>query len=124
MNEKTSKNRIYFYLIMFAILLLAGYYLFGTRNIHDNSGTVDNVRSGIEQGAESNSKLQEQLRSAESTADAIAGSVNAGASSVTNAERTAGTIASDLETAANSISKCQRIVDGIKQRNETATAQP
>lgn len=123
MNEKTVKNRNYFYIIVLGLLLFALYNLFGA-GIHDNGAGVDNVRSGIEQGVQSNTKLQEQLGGAESTADEIAGSINAGASAISDAERTAGTITSDLETAADAITKCQRIVNGIKQRNEGTKTQP
>lgn len=123
MNEKTAKNRNYFYIIVLGILLFALYNLFGA-GIHDNGAGVDAVRGGIEQSAESNRKLQEQLGGAESTADEIAGSISEGASAISDAERTTVTITSDLETAADAITKCQRIVNGIKQRNEGTKTQP
>lgn len=123
MNEKTAKNRIYFYIIVLGVLLFALYNLFGA-GIHDNGAGVDAVRGGIEQSAESNRKLQEQLGGAESTADEIAGSINTGASTIADAENTAGAIASDIETAADAITKCKRIVNGIKQRNEGTKTQP
>lgn len=123
MNEKTVKNRNYFYIIVLGLLLFALYNLFGA-GIHDNGAGVDNVRSGIEQGTESNTKLQEQLGGAESTADEIAGSINASTSAIADAERTTGTITSDIETAADAITKCQSIVNGIKRRNEGTKTQP
>ena len=123
MNEKTVKNRNYFYIVVLGVLLFAIYNLFGA-GIHDNGTGVDSVRSGIEQGTESNTKLQEQLRGAESTADEIAGSINAGTSAIADAERTAGTITSDIETAADAIAKCQSIVNEIKQRNEGTKTKP
>ncbi len=123
MNEKTVKNRNYFYIVVLGVLLFALYNLFGA-GIHDNGAGVDSVRSGIEQSAESNTKLQEQLRGAESTADEITGSINAGTSAIADAERTTGTIASDIETAADAIAKCQSIVNGIKQRNEGTKTKP
>ena len=123
MNEKTVKNRNYFYIVVLGVLLFAIYNLF-CAGIHDNGAGVDAVRSGIEQSAESNTKLQEQLGGAESTADEIAGSINAGTSAIADAERTAGTITSDIETAADAIAKCQSIINGIKQRNEGKTAKP
>lgn len=117
MNEKTAKNRNYFYIIVLGLLLFALYNLFGA-GIHDNGAGVDSVRSGIEQSTESNTKLQEQLGGAESTADEITGSINAGTSAIADAKKTTGTITSDIETAADAIAKCQSIVNGIKQRNE------
>ena len=117
MNEKTVKNRNYFYIVVLGVLLFAIYNLF-CAGIHDNGAGVDNVRGGIEQGTESNTKLQEQLGGAESTADEIEGSINAGTSAIADAERTAGTITSDIETAEDAIAKCQSIVNEIKQRNE------
>lgn len=123
MNEKTVKNRNYFYIVVLGVLLFAIYNLFGA-GIHDNGAGVDSVRSGIEQSTESNTKLQEQLGGAESTADEIAGSINAGTSAIADAERTTGTITSDIETAADAITKCQRIVNGIKQRNEGTKTKP
>jgi len=123
MNEKTAKNRNYLYIIVLGLLLFAIYNLFGA-GIHDNSAGIDNVGSAIEQSAESNTKLQEQLRGAESTADEIAGSINAGTSAIADAERTTGTITSDIETAADAITKCQSIVNEIKQRNEGTKTKP
>lgn len=123
MNEKTAKNRNYFYIIVLGVLLFALYNLFGA-GIHDNGAGVDAVRGGIEQGTESNTKLQEQLGSAESTTDEVAGSINASTSAIADAERTTGTIASDIETAADAIAKCQSIVNGIKCRNERTATQP
>ena len=123
MNEKTVKNRNYFYIVVLGVLLFAIYNLFGA-GIHDNGAGVDNVRGGIEQSAESNTKLQEQLRGAESTADEIAGSINAGTSAIADAERTTSTITNDIETAADAIAKCQSIVNGIKQRNEGTKTKP
>lgn len=125
MNEQEkSSNRLYIGIVIVALAFCAAYFLRSCGNIYDNGAGVDNVRGGIEQGTESNTKLQEQLGGAESTADEIEGSINAGTSAIADAERTAGTITSDIDIAADAITKCQRIVNGIKQRNEAAAAQP
>lgn len=126
MNEQEkSSNRIYYYAAVTIVVLGACYFLFGSgAGLHNYSDRIDELGSRIEQGTESNTKLQEQLGGAESTTDEIAGSINAGTSAIADAERTAGTITSDIETAADAIAKCQSIVNGIKQRNEAAAAQP
>lgn len=126
MNEQEkSSNRVYYYIAVAVVVLGACYFLFGSgAGLHNYSDRADELGSRIEQGVQSNTKLQEQLGGAESTADEIAGSINAGTSAIADAERTTGTIASDIETAADAITKCQRIVNGIKQRNEAAAAQP
>lgn len=126
MNEQEkSSNRVYYYIAVAVVVLGACYFLFSSRaGLHDYSDRADELGSRIEQGVQSNTKLQEQLGGAESTVDEIAGSINAGTSAIADAERTTGTIASDIETAADAITKCQRIVNGIKQRNEAAAAQP
>lgn len=126
MNEQEkSSNRIYYYAAVTIVVLGACYFLFGSgAGLHNYSDRIDELGSRIEQGVQSNTKLQEQLGGAESTADEIAGSINAGTSAIADAERTTGTITSDIETAADAITKCQRIVNGIKQRNEAAAAQP
>ena len=120
MNEQEkSSNRIYYYAAVTIVVLGACYFLFGSgAGLHNYSDRADELGSRIEQGVQSNTKLQEQLGGAESTADEIAGSINAGTSAIADAERTTGTITSDIETAADAITKCQRIVNGIKQRNE------
>lgn len=126
MNEQEkSSNRLYYYIAIVIVVLGACYFLFGSgAGLHNYSDRIDELGSRIEQGTESNTKLQEQLGGAESTTDEIAGSINAGTSAIADAERTAGTITSDIETAADAIAKCQSIVNGIKQRNEAAAAQP
>lgn len=128
MNEQEkSSNRIYYYAAVAIVVLGACYFLFcggAGEGLYNYSDRADELGSRIEQGVQSNTKLQEQLGGAESTADEIAGSINAGTSAIADAERTTGTIASDIETAADAITKCQRIVNGIKQRNEAAAAQP
>ena len=126
MNEQEkSSNRFYYYIAIAIVVLSACYFLFGSgAGLHNYSDRIDELGSRIEQGTESNTKLQEQLGGAESTTDEIAGSINAGTSAIADAERTAGTITSDIETAADAIAKCQSIVNGIKQRNEAAAAQP
>ena len=126
MNEQEkSSNRINYYAAVAIVVLGACYFLFGSgAGLHNYSDRADELGSRIEQGVQSNTKLQEQLGGAESTADEIAGSINAGTSAIADAERTTGTIASDIETAADAIAKCQSIVNGIKQRNEAAAAQP
>ena len=126
MNEQEkSSYRINYYAAVAIVVLGACYFLFGSgAGLHNYSDRADELGSRIEQGVQSNTKLQEQLGGAESTADEIAGSINAGTSAIADAERTTGTIASDIETAADAIAKCQSIVNGIKQRNEAAAAQP
>ena len=126
MNEQEkSSNRIYYYAAVTIVVLGACYFLFGSgAGLHNYSDRADELGSRIEQGVQSNTKLQEQLGGAESTADEIAGSINAGTSAIADAERTTGTITSDIETAADAIAKCQSIVNGIKQRNEGKTAKP
>ena len=126
MNEQEkSSNRIYYYAAVTIVVLGACYFLFGSgAGLHNYSDRADELGSRIEQGVQSNTKLQEQLGGAESTADEIAGSINAGTSAIADAERTTGTITSDIETAADAIAKCQSIVNGIKQRNEAAATQP
>ena len=123
-EQEKSNNRLYIGIVIVALAFCAAYFMRSCGNIYDNGAGVDNVRGGIEQGTESNTKLQEQLGGAESTADEIAGSINAGTSAIADAERTTGTITSDIETAADAITKCQRIVDRIKQRNEERTPEP
>ena len=126
MNEQEkSSNRIYYYAAVTIVVLGACYFLFGSgAGLHNYSDRADELGSRIEQGVQSNTKLQEQLGGAESTADEIAGSINAGTSAIADAERTTGTITSDIETAADAIAKCQSIVNGIKQRNEGTKTQP
>ena len=122
MNEQEkSSNRLYYYAAVAIVVLGACYFLFGSgagEGLYNYSDRADELGNRIEQGVQSNTKLQEQLRGAESTADEIAGSINAGTSAIADAEKTTGTIASDIETAADAIAKCQSIVNGIKQRNE------
>ena len=125
MNEQEkSSNRLYIGVVIVALAFCAAYFMRSCGNIYDNGAGVDNVRGGIKQSVQSNTKLQEQLGGAESTADEIEGSINAGTSAIADAERTTGTITSDIETAADAIAKCQSIVNGIKQRNEGKTAKP
>lgn len=128
MNEQEkSSNRLYYYAVIAIVVLGACYFLFcgGTgEGLYNYSDRADELGSRIEQGTESNTKLQEQLGGAESTADEITGSINAGTSAIADAERTTGTITNDIDIAADAITKCQRIVNGIKQRNEAAAAQP
>ena len=126
MNEQEkSSNRIYYYAAVTIVVLGACYFLFGSgAGLHNYSDRADELGSRIEQGVQSNTKLQEQLGGAESTADEIEGSINAGTSAIADAERTTGTITNDIETAADAIAKCQSIVNGIKQRNEGKTAKP
>lgn len=126
-EQEKSSNRIYYYAAVAIVVLGACYFLFcggAGEGLYNYSDRADELGSRIEQSAEGNRELQEQLGGAESTADEIAGSINAGTSAIADAERTTGTIASDIETAADAITKCQRIVNGIKQRNEAAAAQP
>ena len=125
MNEQEkSSNRLYIGIIIVALAFCAAYFLRSCGNIYDNGAGVDSVRSGIEQSTESNTKLQEQLGGAESTADEITGSINAGTSAIADAERTTGTITSDIDIAADAIAKCQSIVNEIKQRNEGTKTKP
>ena len=126
MNEQEkSSNRLYYYAAVAIVVLGACYFLFGSgAGLHNYSDRIDELGSRIEQGTESNTKLQEQLGGAESTADEIAGSINAGTSAIADAERTADTITSDIDIAADAITKCQRTVNGIKQRNEERTPEP
>lgn len=123
-EQEKSNNLLYIGIVIVALAFCAAYFLRSCGNIYDNGAGIDNVRGGIEQGTESNTKLQEQLGGAESTADEIAGSINAGTSAIADAERTTGTITSDIDIAADAITKCQRIVDRIKQRNEERTPEP
>lgn len=123
-EQEKSNNRLYIGIVIIALAFCAAYFMRSCGNIYDNGAGVDNVRGGIEQGTESNTKLQEQLGGAESTADEIAGSINAGTSAIADAERTTGTITSDIDIAADAITKCKRIVDRIKQRNEERTPEP
>ena len=126
MNEQEkSSNRLYYYAAVAIVVLGACYFLFGSgAGLYNYSDRADELGNRIEQGVQSNTKLQEQLRGAESTADEIAGSINAGTSAIADAERTTGTITSDIETAADAIAKCQSIVNGIKQRNEGTKTKP
>ena len=126
MNEQEkSSNRLYYYAAVAIVVLGACYFLFGSgAGLYNYSDRADELGNRIEQGVQSNTKLQEQLGGAESTADEIAGSINAGTSAIADAERTTGTITSDIETAADAIAKCQSIVNGIKQRNEGTKTKP
>ena len=126
MNEQEkSSNRIYYYAAVTIVVLGACYFLFGSgAGLHNYSDRADELGNRIEQGVQSNTKLQEQLGGAESTADEIAGSINAGTSAIADAERTTGTITSDIDIAADAIAKCQSIVSGIKQRNEGTKTKP
>lgn len=123
-EQEKSNNRIYIGIAIVTLAICAAYILRSCGNVHDNGTGIDDVRSGITESKESNRELQEQLGSVTSTANKVAGSINAGADAVKDAERTAGSIASDIDIAADAVTKCQRIVDGIKQRNAERTPQP
>ena len=123
MNEKTVKNRNYFYIVVLGVLLFAIYNLFGA-GIHDNGAGVDNVRGGIEQGVQSNRELQDGIGNATETVDRLADVLERSETTVDTAKGTAESLDRNLETAADAITKCKRIVDRIKQRNEERTPEP
>lgn len=123
MNEKTAKNRNYFYIIVLGVLLFAIYNLFGA-GIQDDGAGVDSVRSGIEQGVQSNRELQDGIGNATETVDRLADVLDRSETTVDAAKGTAESLDRNLETAADAIAKCQSIVNGIKQRNEGTKTKP
>ena len=123
MNEKTVKNRNYFYIVVLGLLLFALYYLFSA-GIHDNGAGVDNVRSGIKQSVQSNRELQDGIGNATETVDRLADVLERSETTVDAAKGTAESLDRNLETAADAITKCQSIVNGIKRRNAERAQQP
>lgn len=123
MNEKTVKNRNYFYIVVLGVLLFAIYNLF-CAGIHDNGAGVDNVRGGIEQSVQSNRELQDGIGNATETVDRLADVLDRSETTVDAAKGTAESLDCNLETAADAIAKCQSIVNGIKQRNEGTKTKP
>lgn len=124
-EQKKSDNHSRIYIIIIAVVLCACAYSAvrscgpeGNSNIRTRA---DEVRSGIEHSADSNTKLQEQLGNAGGTAVEIEGSLGTSAGAIGEAENTAGAIADDLDRAEAAIRNCQSIVNGIKRRNAERT---
>lgn len=126
MNEQEkSSNRLYYYIAVAIVVLGACYFLFGSRaGLHDYSDRIDELGSRVEQSAEGNRELQEQLGNAEKTVGSLEASIGRSEGAITEAEGTTGSIEHNLTTAADAVGKCQRIVRDVKQRGPSGTEEP
>ena len=124
-EQEKSNNRLYYYIAVAIVVLSACYFLFGSgAGLHDYSDRIDELGSRVEQSAEGNRELQEQLSNAEKTVGGLEASIGRSEGAITEAEGTTGSIEHNLTTAADAVGKCQRIIDRIKQRNEERTPEP
>ena len=125
-EQKKFNNRYYFYAAICIAVICAALLLrsCGGEGVHNNGAGVDDVRGGITAGAESNTKLQEQLGGIAESANGVEGSLGRSEAAITNAEAAAGSVADNLNAAEAAITNCQRIVDGIKRRNEAGAQEP
>lgn len=124
-EQEKSSNRLYYYIAVAIVALGACYFLFGSRaGLHDYSDRIDELGSRVEQSAEGNRELQEQLGDAEKTVGSLEASIGRSEGAITEAEGTTGSIEHNLTTAADAVGKCQRIVRDIKQRGPSGTEEP
>lgn len=125
-EQKKFNNRYYFYAAICIAIICAAIFLrsCGGEGVHDNSTGINDVRGGITAGAESNTKLQEQLGGIAESANSVEGSISRSETAITNAEAAAGSVADNLNAAEAAITNCQRILERVKQRDESTRADP
>lgn len=126
MNEQEkSSNRLYYYIAIVIVVLGACYFLFGSgAGLHNYSDRIDELGNRVEQSAEGNRELQEQLSDAEKTVGGLEASIGRSEGAISEAEGTTGSIEHNLTTAADAVGKCQRIIRDVKQRGPSGTEEP
>lgn len=124
-EQEKSSNRLYYYIAVAIVVLSACYFLFGSgAGLHDYSDRIDELGSRVEQSAEGNRELQEQLSNAEKTVGGLEASIGRSEGAITEAEGTTGSIEHNLTAAADSVRKCQQIIRSVKQRGAAGTEEP
>lgn len=120
MNEKTAKNRNYFYIIVLGVLFCA-YFLFGGG---DNGSGTGEIRNELDAVSRNQQSIADGIADVKGTADSIAGSIDQSETAISGAAGTVAKLESNNKSAGELITECQQIIKRVRSRNEGKTAKP